>query len=254
MDLMLQGKRALVTGSTRGIGRAIAERLAGEGAKVSICARNRDDVANAVAALSGSGAAAFGAACDVSKPDQLKAWIEASAAHLGGIDIVVANASALASGADLQAFTQAFEVDLMHTVNVVSMARPWLEKSSSGAIIAVASVSGVEDYGYDEAAYGAMKAALLYYVKTLAGELAPKGVRVNAVSPGTTYFKDGFWAKVERDDPQGFAKAMAGNPMGRMASPADIANAACFLASAAASFITGANLVVDGGYTRRIQN
>ena len=254
MDLMLQGKRALITGSTRGIGRAIAGRLAGEGASVSICARNRDDVEAAVAALSGSGATAFGAACDVSKPDQLKAWIEASAAHLGGIDIVVANASALAAGADPHAFTQAFEVDLLHTVNAVAMARPWLEKSPSGAIIAIASVSGVEDYGYDEAAYGAMKAALLYYVKTLANEMAPKGVRVNAVSPGTTYFKGGFWANVERDDPQGFAKTMAANPMGRMASPADIANAACFLASAAASFITGANLVVDGGYTRRIQN
>ena len=112
----------------------------------------------------------------------------------------------------------------------------------------------MEDYGYHEAAYGAMKAALLFYVKTLSRELAPKGVRVNAVSPGTTYFKGGFWAMVERDDPAGFARAMANNPMGRMATPADIANAACFLASPAAAFITGANLVVDGGYTRRIQN
>jgi NAD(P)-dependent dehydrogenase (short-subunit alcohol dehydrogenase family) len=250
MDLQLNGKRALVTGGTRGIGRAIAVALAGEGADVSICARRGDEVAATVTAAG----LAFGQACDVSKPDQLKAWIAASARHLGGIDIVVANASALASGASPEAFAQAFEVDLMHTVNAASLALAWLEKSAAGAIVAIASISGVEDYGYDEAAYGAMKAALLYYIKTLSGELAPRGIRANVVSPGTTYFRDGFWHKVEQDDPAGFAKAMANNPMGRMASPQDIAKAVIFLASPAASFITGANLVVDGGYTRRIQN
>ena len=124
------------------------------GGEVSICARRGDEVAATVEAAG----LAFGQACDVSKPDQLRGWITASARHLGGIDIVVANASALASGASPEAFAQAFEVDLMHTVNAATMALPWLQNSAAGAIVAIASISGVEDYGYDEAAYGAMKA------------------------------------------------------------------------------------------------
>jgi len=249
MDLKLHGKRALVTGATRGIGRAIAALLAGEGAAVSICARNRRDVDEAVKA----DGFAFGKACDVSRPAELEGWIEASARHLGGIDVLVANASALTAGATPEAFREAFETDLMHTVNAVTMALPWLEQSAAGAIIAISSVSGVEDYGFDEAAYGTMKAALLYYIKTLSRELAPRGIRANVVSPGTTYFTDGFWHHMEIEDPAAFRNAMDNNPMGRMASPQDIANAVAFLAGAPASFITGVNLVVDGGYTRRAQ-
>ena len=249
MDLKLKGKRALVTGATRGIGRAIAAQLAGEGAAVSICARNRGDVEETVKA----DGLAFGQACDVSLRPELKGWIDASARHLGGIDVLVANASALTAGATAEAFRQAFETDLMHTVNAVSMALPWLEQSASGAIVVISSVSGVEDYGYDEAAYGTMKAALLYYVKTLSRELAPRGIRANAVSPGTTYFKDGFWHHMEIEDPAAFKATMDDNPMGRMATPEDIANAVAFLAGEPAAFITGVNLVVDGGYTRRAQ-
>ena len=249
MDLKLKGKRALVTGATRGIGRAIAAQLASEGAAVSICARNRRDVEAAVKA----DGLAFGEACDVSRRAELEGWIDASARHLGGIDVLVANASALTAGATADAFKQAFETDLMHTVNAVTMALPWLEQSASGAIVVISSISGVEDYGYDEAAYGTMKAALLYYVKTLSRELAPRGIRANVVSPGTTYFTDGFWHHMEIEDPAAFASAMDNNPMGRMASPQDIANAVAFLAGEPASFITGVNLVVDGGYTRRAQ-
>ncbi len=249
MDLKLKGKRALVTGATRGIGRAIAAQLAGEGAHVSICARHRGDVEETVKA----DGLAFGQACDVSRRGELEGWIDASAKHLGGIDVLVANASALTAGATAEAFKEAFETDLMHTVNAVTMALPWLEQSVSGAIVAISSVSGVEDYGYDEAAYGTMKAALLYYVKTLSRELAPRGIRANVVSPGTTYFIDGFWHHMEIEDPATFANAMDNNPMGRMASPQDIANAVAFLAGEPAAFITGVNLVVDGGYTRRAQ-
>ncbi|MEX1108782.1 MAG: SDR family oxidoreductase, partial [Dongiaceae bacterium] len=149
---------------------------------------------------------------------------------------------------------RALDVDLLHTVTAVEAALPHLERSGAGAIVAIASISGVEDYGYEEVAYGTMKAALLYYTKTLADHLAPKGVRANVVSPGTTYFDGGVWQQIERERPEDFRQALGMNPMSRMARPEEIANAALFLVSDAASFITGTNLVVDGGFTRRIQN
>ena len=254
MDLDLKGKRALVTGGTRGIGRAIVELLAAEGAHVSLCARKPAEVEATVAALTKNGYRAVGQAADVSKSGELRDWVESSARALGGIDILVANASALASGADEAAFRTAFETDLLHTVNLVEFGRKWIEKSKSGSIVAIASVSGVEDYGFSDAAYGAMKAALLFYVKSLARELAPRGHRANVVSPGTTLFADGYWGGVQRDQPAAFAEAIAANPMGHMATPEDIARAVAFIASPAAGFVTGVNFVVDGTLTKRIQN
>lgn len=250
MDLQLIGKRALVTGATRGIGRAIANGLHAEGCSVSICARDAAAVAAWVTAHPGS----CGEAVDVADAHALSRWVERSAASLGGIDILVCNASALAVGATPQAFRQAFETDLMHTVVAANSALPFLEQSKAGSIVAISSVSGSEDYGYGDAAYGTMKASLLFYIKTLSRHLAPRGIRANVVSPGTTWFEAGFWHKVELEDPEDFADAMSRNPMGRMATPEDIANAVIFLSSAAASFVTGVNLVVDGGLTRRVQN
>lgn len=254
MDLHLAGKRALVTGGTRGIGRAIVEHLAREGADVSLCARKPAEVDATVASLTGAGHRAFGQAADVAKPSELRAWVEASAKALGGIDILVANASALASGADEAAFRTAFETDLLHTVNLVNAGLPYLEESGSGAIVAIASVSGSEDYGYSDAAYGSIKAALLFYVKSVAREFAPRGIRANVVSPGTTLFEDGFWGRIRREQPAAFAEAMAANPMGRMATPDDVARAVAFVASPAAAFVSGINFVVDGTLTKRIQN
>ncbi|MEX0808162.1 MAG: SDR family oxidoreductase [Dongiaceae bacterium] len=254
MKLGLKGRKALVTGGSRGIGRAIAEALVAEGCAVAICARNAAQIASAARDLGAGGGRAIGHAVDVADSDALKNWIAEANATLGGIDILIANASALASGHQPDAFRRALDVDLLHTVTAVEAARPHLEQSGAGAIVAIASISGVEDYGYEEVAYGTMKAALLYYMKTLADHLAPKGVRANVVSPGTTYFDGGVWQQIERERPDDFRQALGMNPMGRMARPDEIANAAVFLVSDAASFITGTNLVVDGGFTRRIQN
>lgn len=254
MDLGLAGKKALITGATKGIGRAIAERLVAEGCDVAICARNAAEVEATVTALAKKGRKATGRALDVSDGTKLKNWIAEAGGELGGLDILVLNASALASGSAPLAFEQAFDTDLLHTVNGVNAALPLLEKSKAGAIVAIASISGSEDYGIDSVAYGTMKAALLYYMKTLANHLAEKGIRANVVSPGTTYFKGGFWHKVEVDEPDVFAETMKNNPLGRMATPEDIANAVAFVVSPAAGFIVGANLVVDGGFTHRIQN
>jgi 3-oxoacyl-[acyl-carrier protein] reductase len=252
MDLGLTGKRAIVTGGSKGIGRAIADTLATEGAHVSICARNQDGVARTVEALKGRGVEAFGRALDVTDRDALVDWVEASAAALGGIDIVVANVSALDMNRTDEAFRREFEVDLLHTVRTVDAALPHLERSAAGAIVVISSVSGLE-HDFSSPAYGTFKAALVHYASRMASELAGKHIRVNAVSPGNTYFEGGIWQQIERNLPDLFKDAMSKNPWGRMATDQEVANAAVFLASPASSFTTGVNLVVDGALTRRVQ-
>jgi len=252
MDLGLAGRKAIVTGGSKGIGRAIAETLAAEGCHVAICARNADGVANAVEALKGRGVEAFGRALDVTDRDALLGWIEASAKELGGIDIAVANVSALDMNRTDEAFRSEFEVDLLHTVRTVDAALPHLERSDAPSIVVISSVSGLE-HDFTSPAYGTIKAALIHYASRMASELAPKRIRINAVSPGNTYFEGGIWQHIERNMPDLFADALSKNPWGRMATDGEVANAAVFLASPASSFTTGVNLVVDGALTRRVQ-
>ncbi|GJD49247.1 3-oxoacyl-[acyl-carrier-protein] reductase FabG [Methylobacterium crusticola] len=252
MDLGLKGCRALVTGGTKGIGGAIADLLAAEGAAVALCARNADEVAAKVASLRGAGVPATGRAVDVADTPALRAWIAAAADELGGLDILVPNVSALAVGADEAAWRSGFSVDIMGTVAAVDAAMPFLERSRAGAIVIIASVSGRE-IDFAAGPYGAYKAALIHYAQGLAYRLAARGIRANTVSPGNTYFKDGVWHRIEAGDPALFAEALRLNPTGRMGRPEEMARAAVFLASPAASFITGTNLVVDGALTRGVQ-
>ena len=252
MDLGLKGLRAVVTGATKGIGRAAADIFADEGASVAICARNADQVKAAVKALKAKGAEAFGAAIDVADKAALTKFIADSAAALGGIDILVANVSALAAQDVEESWSQSFDVDMMHTVNAVTAALPFLEKSSHPSIVIVSSVSGRE-VDFTGPAYGAMKAALIHYAQRLAYQHAPKMIRVNAVSPGNTYFDGGIWHNIESNVPDLFKQAMSLNPTGRMAKPEEIGRGIVFLASPASSFTTGTNLVIDGALTRGVQ-
>jgi 3-oxoacyl-[acyl-carrier protein] reductase len=252
MDLGLKGRNVLVTGGTKGIGRAIADMFAAEGANVAICARDKKEVVAATAALAEKGGKAFGAAVDVADGPAITAWVAASAAALGGIDIVVPNVSALAVAANEAAWQAGFQTDIMGSVRVVDAAMPWLEKSDAGSIVIISSVSGRE-VDFAAGPYGAFKAALIHYAQGLAYQLAAKNIRANTVSPGNTYFPGGVWEKIEQGNPELFAQSLALNPTGRMGKPAEVARAVVFLASPAASFITGTNLVVDGALTRGVQ-
>ncbi len=252
MDLGLKGLNALVTGGTKGIGRRAADIFASEGANVAICARNKGEVDEAVALLGKTGVKSFGQAVDVGDKAQLEGWIGAGAKALGGIDILVANVSALAVDQSEEAWQKQFQVDMLHTVRAVNAALPHLEKSKAPAIVIVSSVSGRE-VDFTGPAYGAFKAALIHYAQRMAFELAPKMIRVNAVSPGNTYFAGGVWEHIEKNIPDLFAKALALNPTGRMATPEEIGRGIVFLASPASSFTTGTNLVIDGALTRGVQ-
>jgi NAD(P)-dependent dehydrogenase (short-subunit alcohol dehydrogenase family) len=252
MDLGLKGKKVAVTGGSKGIGRAIAEGFAAEGASVSICARNAAEVEATVASLKAKGVKAFGQALDVADGPALTAWVAASADALGGLDALVCNVSALAVGDSAESWQKSFSVDMMHTVNAVQVAVPFLEKSSSGSIVLISSVSGFE-VDFAAGSYGAIKAALIHYAKGLSRQLVGKGIRVNCVSPGNTYFDGGLWQWIEQNNPKLYADSLALNPTGRMAKPEEIARGVVFLASPASSFTTGTNLVIDGALTRGVQ-
>jgi 3-oxoacyl-[acyl-carrier protein] reductase len=252
MDLGLKGAKVLVTGSTKGIGRAIAETFAAEGANVGICARNQADVDSTVAALKAVGVAAFGGRVDVSDGAALKAWVSDMASKLGGVDAIVSNVSALAIGQDEESWQKEFSTDMMGTVRLVNAAMPYLEKSGAAAIVTISSVSGRE-VDFASGPYGTFKAAIIHYTQGLANQLAAKGIRANSVSPGNTYFEGGVWNTIKDNNPELYKTALALNPTGRMGTPQEMANAVVFLASRAASFITGTNLVVDGALTRGVQ-
>ena len=252
MDLGLKGLKAVVTGGTKGIGRAIAQTLAAEGAHVAFCARNADEVAQAVKDCPKNGGKVSGRAVDVADGPALAAWVTDVAAEFGGIDIVVANVSALAIATDEAAWQRGFEVDMMGTVRLVNAAMPYLEKSGKAAIVTISSVSGRE-IDFASGPYGAFKAAIVHYTQGLSYHLAGKGIRANTVSPGNTYFPGGVWSQIETGNPEFFKMALGMNPTGRMGTPQEMANAAVFLASPAASFITGTNLVVDGALTKGVQ-
>jgi NAD(P)-dependent dehydrogenase (short-subunit alcohol dehydrogenase family) len=250
MDLGLAGKRALVTGSTKGLGRAIAETLLAEGASVAICARNGDEVSAAVKDLSSRGKV-VGGPVDAGDHATLRAWVASSAESLGGIDIYVHNTSAKPAR-KLDAWINNFNVDLMALIHGVEAASEALVADGGGALVSIGTTAVAEHFASGSGSYSAFKAAVTNWTLGQAQVLGAKGVRCNVVQPGPIMVVGGDWDMIKGAMPPFFEATEKAHPQGHLGEPQDVANAVAFLASPAAKHINGVNLTVDGGFTKRV--
>lgn len=251
MDLGLKGQSALVTGATKGIGRAIIEVLSDEGCNIALCARNADDVAATVEAISSKGVKCVGETLDVNEGDAFKAFVEKAGNELGGLDIFVSNVSGGNAAGD-QGWINQFNGNILTAVHGVEAATPFLEKSSNGNVIMISTTAALEQF-MNAGPYNAMKAALLNYSGALAHELAPKGIRVNAVSPGPIFIEGGSWDMIKQNMTALYDSTVAQIPLGRMGTADEVAAQVALLASPRAGFTSGTNVVIDGSFTKRIQ-
>jgi 3-oxoacyl-[acyl-carrier protein] reductase len=252
MDLGLKGKNIVITGGSRGIGLATAQAFADEGANIGLCARTQEQVDDAVKVLSAKGVKAIGNAVDVADKEAYVSWIKACGDELGGIDVFIHNVSAGGGMEGEENWYNNFEVDLMGGMRGSEAAKPFLNKSDSPAVLYVCTTAAIETF-IGPMAYNALKAALITYGQQLAQFWAGDNIRINLVSPGPIYFKNGPWDWIKNEMTELYDATLKDCPMGRMGTPEEVANAIVFLCSPKASWINGVNLVVDGAFTKRIQ-
>lgn len=248
MQLGLKGKNAVVTGGSKGIGRSIALALAAEGVNVAICARSEGPLDDTLKEIEAHGVKGYREACDVGDKASLDNFLDNARRELGSVDILVSNVSALGAGNDLKAWEANVTLDLMSTVHAVDKVLPWMKEAGSGNIIILSSISGIE-VGTTQP-YAATKAALISYAKSLAVDHGPDGIRVNSIAPGSIKFPGGVWDKAEKAGSPRYQSTLARIPWGRFGKPEEVANVAVFLASDAASWVTGACIPVDGAQHR----
>ncbi len=249
MDLGLSGKRAIVTGSTKGIGRAIAERLIAEGASVGICARSAEEVDKAVSELGASGTA-VGSAVDVADTDALRTFVTSTADQLGGLDVLVHNTSAKPQK-KLDDWVKNLDIDLKALVAAAEAAEPSMS-DGGGSLISIGTTAVAEHFASGSGSYSAFKAAVTNWTLGQAQVLGAKGIRCNVVSPGPIFIEGGDWDQIRQHMEPFFSATQKAHPMGELGSADDVANAVAFLAGDAARHVNGVNLTVDGGFLKRV--
>jgi len=246
MQLSLNGKRAFITGGSRGIGLAIARAFALAGADVAICARDPGPLAQAETTLRATGRQVSARVCDVSQAQAVRDWVTQASADLGGVDILVNNASGFGRSDDEAGWATSLAVDLLASVRASQAVMPQFLAQGSGNIIHIASISGLKA-SVRTPPYGAVKAAIMEYAQTQALQHAAQLIRVNCIAPGSIFFEGGTWDVVQKENPPLYNRILGSIPTGRFGTPQEVANVALFLASDAASWLTGQTLVVDGG-------
>jgi 3-oxoacyl-[acyl-carrier protein] reductase len=246
MQLSLRNRRVIVAGGSKGIGRSIALAFADAGAAVSICARGRAALDKTSAEIAARGVKAHASECDLVDKRAIATYIAAAADSLGGIDILVNNASGFGAADDEAGWAKSLDIDVMATVRTTHAAIPFVEKAGGGAILNISSISGYRASART-APYAAVKAALINYTMSQALMLAPKKIRVNAIAPGSIEFPGGMWEERKTSNPKLYNAILHSIPWGRLGRPEEIAHAALFLCSDAASWVTGQTLTVDGG-------
>src|SRR5580692_3190073 len=251
MDLGLTGKRALITGGSRGIGFAIAEALAAEGVSIGLIARDAAGLADAAGRLEDGGTKVVTVAADVTDTAGLGSAVEEIAAGLGGLDLLVANAGGTVGAGNITEsgpddFTATYALNAGHAAELIRAGLGHLRAAGGGAVVIISSITGMRPA--PRTAYAAAKAAEIHLAATAAQELAPAGIRVNAVSPGSIMFPGGGWDTFRHQHPEDFAAFVATQfPFGRLGSLPEVADVVTFLLSGRALWITGANIAVDGG-------
>lgn len=244
MDMGLDGKGVIITGASKGIGRSIALAFAEERANVAICARGEEALGKTAEALRSRGVSVYSQTCDVSDAEALTAFLDASREALPRIDVLVNNTSGFGVSDDEAGWKAGFDVDIMASVRASWHVLPWLKAAGGGSIVHITSTSGLE--AGSPPAYAAAKAALISHGKTLANQLAPKGIRVNCVAPGSIEFPGGMWETISKVNQPMYEAIRSSIPFGRLGTPEEVANAVVFLASERASWISGVTLSVDG--------
>jgi 3-oxoacyl-[acyl-carrier protein] reductase len=246
MQIALKGRRVVVAGGSRGIGRSIALGFADAGAAVSICARGQDHLTATSREIAARGVKSHAAVCDLADAASIATYVAAAADALGGIDVLVNNASGFGHTDDEAGWAVGINVDLMATVRASHAALPHMEKAGGGAILNISSISGFAA-STRSAPYASVKAAVINYTMSQALTYAPKKIRVNAIAPGSIEFPGGVWDKRKMSDPKLYNAILRSIPWGRLGYPEEIAAVAVFLCSDAASWVTGQTLTVDGG-------
>lgn len=253
MNLQMKGKRAIVTGGSRGIGKAVIDNYVDEGMKVATCARGKASLENSLKEWNTHGENVIAQPVDVTDESAFAKWFEGSVEQMGGLDVLVSNVTTRIESQGIERWKETFEVDLLQHIQATELAIPHLKKGNQPSIVYVASIASVMTANMpSEVQYGTMKAALISYATQLANQLGQYNIRVNLVSPGPIHHDQGFWEVVKQKDPDFYKRVEAISVFNRLGTPQEVANSITFLSSPAASNITAVNLRVDGGAIKTV--